>query len=91
MPLANGGYRNHCPECLWSRHLDISPGDRQSSCRALMRPVAVEQRGGKGLVIVHQCTGCGFSRPNRIADDLVQGDCVDALIALGQAGGRRLL
>jgi hypothetical protein len=49
-----------------------------------MRPVALEHRGGKGLVIVHKCTGCGFRRPNRVADDPLQGDSIDALTALSQ-------
>lgn len=30
----------------------------------------------------HQCVVCGFARPNRIADDLGQGDDIDAIIAL---------
>lgn len=87
VPLRNGSYRNHCPACLWSRHVDIEPGDRLASCRALMRPAALEHRGGKGLVIVHRCTACGFTRPNRVADDPVQGDSIDALCALSQALG----
>ena len=27
-PLAGGGYRNHCPVCLHSLHVDVNPGDR---------------------------------------------------------------
>ena len=48
----------------------------------MMRPERVEHRGGKGLVLVHRCVVCGFVRPNRIADDPVQGDDIDAIIAL---------
>lgn len=48
----------------------------------MMRPERVEHRGGKGLVLVHRCVGCGFVRPNRIADDPVQSDDIDAIIAL---------
>ncbi len=86
LPLANGGYRNHCPACLWSRHVDVEPGDRASECRGLMRPQHVEQRRGKGLVIVHCCTVCGFTRPNRIADDPRQGDAIEAIVALMAVG-----
>ena len=25
----DGHYRNHCPWCLWSLHVDELPGDRQ--------------------------------------------------------------
>lgn len=81
-PLTNGSYRNHCPACLCSKHVDIDPGDRASTCRGMMRPERVEHRGGKGLVLVHRCVVCGFVRPNRIADDPVQGDDIDAIIAL---------
>jgi DNA-directed RNA polymerase subunit RPC12/RpoP len=53
--------RNHCPYCLWSRHLDWrEAGDRLSACRAPMRPV--------GLT-VHQCARCGALDINRIAAD----------------------
>lgn len=32
-PLVNGSYRNHCPRCLFSKHVDDSLGDRASHCR----------------------------------------------------------
>jgi hypothetical protein len=47
-----------------------------------MRPERVDHRGGKGLVIIHRCAGCGFARANRIAADCVQGDDIAAVIAL---------
>ena len=47
-----------------------------------MRPVQIEHRGSKGIMIVHCCTACGFMRPNRIADDPVQGDAIDAIVAV---------
>ena len=37
-------HRNHCPRCLWSRHLDDFPGDRKSSCKSGMEPAAVAVR-----------------------------------------------
>lgn len=52
-----------------------------------MRPERVEHRRGKGLVLVHRCEVCGFVRPNRIADDPVQGDDIDAIIALMSKAG----
>ena len=36
------GYTNHCPNCLWSKHVDINPGDRAADCGGLMEPIAVE-------------------------------------------------
>lgn len=47
-PLTKGGYRNHCPHCLYSKHVDINPGDRASECGGLMEPVGVFLTGKKG-------------------------------------------
>ncbi|WP_419962425.1 RNHCP domain-containing protein [Psychrobacillus sp. BM2] len=33
-------FRNHCPFCLFSKHLDNYPGDRSSECQDLMRIVS---------------------------------------------------
>jgi hypothetical protein len=52
LPLSTGSYRNHCPACLWSKHVDVQPGDRAATCRGLMRPDRVETRRGKGLIMV---------------------------------------
>lgn len=82
LPQADGSYRNHCPRCLWSRHVDIVPGDRASTCRAPMEPVALRDKPGKGQQVVHRCTACGARRANRPAGGAVQPDAVDALIAL---------
>jgi hypothetical protein len=71
--------------CLWSKHVDIQPGDRAAMCHGLMRPEYVQQRRGKGLAIIHMCLTCGFMRSNRIADDPEQGDDIDAVIAVMNA------
>ena len=76
-PLGNGGYRNHCPRCLWSVHVDEAPGDRASSCGGALAPWGVDYRGGKGFVVVHRCERCGAVRRNKAAPD-----DVDALVAL---------
>ena len=77
--LAGVRNRNHCPYCLWSRHLDhFDAGDRMSACKAPMKPVGLTQKkkkkkyisgtGGE-LMIVHLCIGCGKIAINRIAAD----------------------
>lgn len=78
-------HRNHCPHCLFSRHVDESPGDRASMCRAPMAPIGVEVRGdgdpgspGGERAVIHRCTGCGVLKANRIAGD----DSERALLAL---------
>ena len=71
--------RNHCPYCLWSRHLDQrKPGDRLSTCRGRMEPVGLtvkhtlkryqaEKQGE--LMLIHRCAACGKLSINRIAGD----------------------
>ena len=66
-PLANGSYRNHCPRCLYSLHVDLSPGDRASDCGGLLEPVSVDYNGKKGWIIVHRCARCGETRRNKAA------------------------
>lgn len=58
------GYTNHCSKCLWSRHVDINPGDRQAVCKGMMKPVSVELKGGE-YRILHRCVKCGFERKNK--------------------------
>jgi hypothetical protein len=63
-------HRNHCPNCLWSRHLDEDvPGDRDSSCGAPMEPIAITVRGDGEWVLVHRCYACGELGLNRSAGD----------------------
>ena len=59
--VAGNGYTNHCPQCLWSSHVDVDPGDRAEKCGGLMEPVAVEG-SSPNYRIVHTCTACGKSR-----------------------------
>lgn len=70
-PLKYGGsYRNHCPYCLWSKHVDLdTPGDRLSKCYGMMKPVGVFTRRTGEYVLVHQCVKCQQVRYNRIAGD----------------------
>lgn len=80
-PLSNGSCRNHCPRCLWSRHLDDVPGDRASRCGGMMAPVGVTQDARRGWMIVHRCTRCGDVRRNKAAlDDPTQPDRFDVLL-----------
>ena len=82
IPLSNGSYRNHCPECLHSLHVDHTPGDRASPCRGLMEPIGMRHKPGKGFQILHRCTTCGEVRANRVATATVQPDRLEALLCL---------
>ncbi len=75
--VRGNGYTNHCPNCLWSRHVDNNPGDRAATCGGMMRPVGVE-KSGDGFIITHKCEQCGKTIRQH-ADD---GDNMDAIIAL---------
>lgn len=63
-PVRGDGYTNHCPHCLWSRHVDVCPGDRAAECGGAMEPVGALHEGGK-TVIVQRCTKCGHTWKNR--------------------------
>jgi DNA-directed RNA polymerase subunit RPC12/RpoP len=62
-------HRNHCPYCLWSRHVDDDPGDRASDCQASMEPIAITVRKDGEWVLIHRCNGCGVLHSNRVAGD----------------------
>lgn len=67
--VMGGGYVDHCPFCLWSKHVDEKiPGDRASSCGRLMQPIGVSQRHGTWR-IHYECTGCGIRRVVDAAQD----------------------
>lgn len=69
--LPSGGrHRNHCPYCLYSRHVDLkTPGDRASDCGSSMAPVGAFVRPKGEQALVHRCLGCGFERHCRVAAD----------------------
>ena len=35
--------RDHCPYCLYSKHVDINPGDRENTCKGLLKPIGIEK------------------------------------------------
>jgi hypothetical protein len=69
--LPSGGrHRNHCPYCLYSRHVDAErSGDRASLCGGMMAPIGAFQRPNGEHVLMHRCEGCGFERYNRLGAD----------------------
>jgi hypothetical protein len=57
----------------------------------MMRPDRMDHRSRKGLVIIHRCVRCGVIRANRVAQDTVQADDIDAigyLMCQGRIRGR---
>ncbi|MDR2077707.1 MAG: RNHCP domain-containing protein [Rickettsiales bacterium] len=65
--VEGNGFTNHCPHCLYSKHVDINPGDRSCSCGGLMKPVSLLQRHGN-ILVLQECIKCHFSRKNKTCD-----------------------
>ena len=75
--VKGNGYTDHCPKCLTSKHVDISPGDRANPCQGILKPIGVEQKKGK-MYILYQCQTCHKIHRNQVADN----DDFDAILAL---------
>jgi hypothetical protein len=71
------GYTNHCPECLWSKHVDDAPGDRLSTCNGPMPPVDLLTEKNEDI-LTHRCQTCGHIKRNKTSKQ----DNSDALIKL---------
>lgn len=61
--------RNHCPHCLYSKHVDKNPGDREEDCHGMLKPIDIEINPKKGYVIIFKCIKCGAIRKNKVAED----------------------
>lgn len=61
--------RDHCNYCLFSLHVDVTPGDRENDCKGLLIPTNVEVNSKKGEVIVYKCQKCGAIIKNIVAKD----------------------
>lgn len=84
LAVAGNGYTNHCPRCLWSKHVDRAPGDRAAGCGGLMPPVAVEAQAD-GYRLLHRCQQCGAQKWNQAAEE----DDFDELLAVARRSARR--
>ncbi|MBU4142711.1 RNHCP domain-containing protein [Patescibacteria group bacterium] len=71
------GYTDHCPKCLWSKHVDVNPGDRLANCGGSMEPIGIEVKSGENI-IYYQCQKCGFNHRVKAA----AGDNDKAIINL---------
>ena len=69
--------RDHCPYCLYSRHVDVFPGDRSNECQGLLRPIGIE-KFKNSYKIIYRCEKCGMEHKNIIAQD----DDMDKIIEL---------
>lgn len=66
--VKGNGWTNHCPRCLYSKHVDINPGDRLNTCGGLMKPIKIECKNQK-YIVIHKCVKCGFEKKNKISEN----------------------
>lgn len=69
VPPARGTFRNHCPRCLTSKHVDQVPGDRAAACGGTMPTVGYEGTDPHHLTLIQKCQRCGYTHRNRTAPD----------------------
>ncbi len=65
----NYSSRDHCNHCLSSKHVDINPGDRMSTCKGMLVPISVEKSSKDTYKIVYKCDKCGAIKRNIMAID----------------------
>lgn len=73
----NYSARDHCPYCLYSKHVDINPGDRLNECQGLLKPIEIEKFKDT-YKIIYKCEKCNMTHKNIIAID----DNIDLIIEL---------
>lgn len=69
--------RDHCPKCLYSKHVDHNPGDRKNKCKGLLRPIGIEKYRDT-YKILYLCETCKEKHKNIMAND----DNMDLIIEL---------
>ena len=71
--------RDHCPYCLYSKHVDINPGDRKNTCKGSLKPIGIE-KFKNSYKIIYKCEKCNKYHKNVMAKD----DNMDLIIELSK-------
>ena len=71
--------RDHCNYCLYSKHVDILPGDRKNTCQGMLKPIGIEKFKDT-FKIIYQCEKCHTIHKNIMAND----DNMDLIIELSK-------
>ena len=77
----NYSARDHCPYCLYSKHVDINPGDRNNTCHGLLKPIDIEKYKNT-YKIIYKCLKCNQHHKNNMAND----DDFNKIISLSNKG-----
>lgn len=78
--VAGNGYTDHCPNCLWGKHVDVNPGDRAADCGGTMKPFHVGKKRDE-FIIEYVCEKCGYKFRVKAA----KNDNFEELLNLNQA------
>ena len=81
--IIGDGFTNHCTQCLYSKHVDIDPGDRLSLCKGIMKPIDVTKKG-REYSILHKCQKCGYEKINKCQ----KGDNFDAVLQIASENSK---
>lgn len=86
MEVSALGYtsRDHCPYCLYSKHVDINPGDRANECKGLLIPTGIEKFKDT-YKITYECKKCKTPHKNIVAKD----DDMNEIIKISQINEKR--
>lgn len=68
VPKLNYSSRDHCNKCLYSKHVDINPGDRMNTCKGLLKPISIEKFKNT-YKIIYKCEKCNQIHKNIMAVD----------------------
>jgi len=68
VPKLSYSARDHCPFCLFSKHVDINPGDRLNTCLGSLEPIDIE-KFKKTYKIIYKCKICNQIHKNIAASD----------------------
>lgn len=60
--------RDHCPYCLYSKHVDLNPGDRLNECQGILKPIGIEKFKDT-YKIIYKCEKCHKIHKNIMAKD----------------------
>ena len=77
VPISSYTARDHCPTCLYSKHVDINPGDRLNTCLGLLEPISIEKFKDT-YKILYRCQKCHELHKNIASKD----DNMDLIIQL---------
>lgn len=77
VPILKYSSRDHCPFCLYSKHVDINPGDRINKCLGMLIPIDIEKFKNT-YKIIYKCEKCHQLHKNIIAKD----DNINTIISL---------